>query len=155
MNAVSANDLTFILFRILNRCGIRKNLIFWSKLVRKLWYIPVLVRVGSRFHIYSGPGPSWSEIFWNIWSWSELVRDFPKIFGPGPTWSEIFGKYLVLVRPGPGFLNFFRSWSGPVLGPNRTARFGTDRFRSLDPCCSRSVETKVQYQKVHAQCWIR
>ena len=92
----------------------RKFLLEWHQNRFQRWYLSFL-------YYYSNQGSTnrletdRSEIFWNIWSWSELVRDFPKIFGPGPTWSGIFGKYLVLVRVGPRFLKSFRSWSGLVL----------------------------------------
>ena len=80
--------------------------------------------VGPRFHINSGPGPSWSEIFWkylvlvrvgpwfseNIWSRSEFVHDFLKIFGPGPSRSLISQFFSVLVQ------------SGPRTEPNRSVR---------------------------------
>ena len=61
------------------------------------WNILVPVRVG----------PNFPEIFW---SWSELVRAFPKICGPGPSWSEFFQIFAVRVR------------SGPRTGPNRLVR---------------------------------
>ena len=49
----------------------------WSELVRDFILILVPVRAGPRFYE-------------NIWSRSESVRDFLKIFGPGPSWSRVF-----------------------------------------------------------------
>ena len=57
------------------------------------------------------------------------VRDLEIFLGPGPSWSVISKIFSVLIRTGPRFLIFFRSWSGPVL-----VRSGTNRFWSVDPC---------------------
>ena len=48
----------------------------WSEIFEILL---VLVRVGPRFHINSGPGPSRSVIFRKY-----LVLDYSIFFGPGP-----------------------------------------------------------------------
>ena len=100
--------------------------------VSKRYKIP-----GSQFYIFlrsirpgihGPPGPGTYR--------SESVRDFQNFVGPGPvpgfeiflgsgpSWSGISKIASVMVRAGPGFLKFSRSWSGPVLGPgqNRSVR---------------------------------
>ena len=83
-----------------------------------------------------GPiGPTWSEIFTILFFWSGSVQNFPfflVLSRVGPwffeniwSWSVFVLGFLNLFGPGPGFLNFFRSWSG-------TDRFWIPVF--VDPC---------------------